>query len=373
MTFHADLADLLTTHGPVASVYLQSPSAVEDARGRLDTAWTSARQELEAAGADDATVKALDDLVGRVTPRASTLVAFAAGGQVLHASQHPEAMDRSVVRVGDLPVLTPILSWRADHPSHVVVRVDREGADITAYERAEAVAESTVEGETQHANRVQAGGWSQRRYQQRAENQWETNAKAVAEQVEEAARLVDARLVVVTGDVRMVQLLTEHLSPPVRELAHTVGGGRGEEAATETFDDAVEEAVTAVTARTLADLLATFAEERGQADRAADGREATVTALQSGQVRTLLLTDPTGGGRVAGDEEDDTLWYGPEPTMLATSKQALDVMGVDEPRQGPATDVLVRAAIGTGADVRLVPPEAAEAPTEGVGAILRWS
>lgn len=39
------------------------------------------------------------------------------------------------------------------------------------------------------------------------------------------------------------------------------------------------------------ELLETFSQERGQHDRAADGPQQTVEALQKGQVRTLILTD----------------------------------------------------------------------------------
>jgi hypothetical protein len=374
MTDYSDLQNLLSISAPIASVYLESPSAVEDARERLDTAWKTVRRDLTDSGCDDPTLEALDRLVSNVKPEGATLVAFAAEGRVLRAKHHPDRVDRSFSRYGALPVVAPIVSWRQDRPSHVVVRVDREGADITAYERTEVAAEGTVEADTHHANRVSTGGWSQRRYQQRAENQWESNAKAVAEQVELAVKEVDAQLVLVTGDVRMVQFLNEHLHESARDLVHTVDGGRGAEAATDTFDEEVERSLAAVVAGQLTELLATYAEERGQADRAADGIEATVTALQSGQVQTLLLTDATAGGRRVVDEEDDrTLWYGPEPTMLATSRQALEGLGIDEIEQGPLVDVMLRAALGTSADVRLVPADAEGRPTEGVGAVLRWA
>ncbi len=45
----------------------------------------------------------------------------------------------------------------------------------------------------------------------------------------------------------------------------------------------------------------------------------------------------------------------------------------DDVREGPLVDVLLRAAIGTGADARLVPAEMAEAPQQGVGALLRYA
>jgi hypothetical protein len=374
MTHYSDLSELLSAPGPIASVYLESPSAVEDGRERLETAWKSVRRDLQDAGADAGSLDALDRLVSGVKPTGATFVAFAGQGQVLRAKHHPDRIDRSFSRYGPLAVVSPIVSWRQDRPSHVVVRMDREGADITAHERYEVTAEGTVEADTQHTNRVASGGWSQRRYQQRAENQWETNAKAVAEQVETAVKAVDAELVLVTGDVRMVQFLNEHLHETVRELVHTVEGGRGVEAATDTFDEEVERALAALVARRTEALLATFAEERGQADRAAEGVESTVTALQSGQVQTLLLTDTTAGGSIAADVDDQrTLWFGPEPTMLATSRQALDALGVDDLREGPLVDVLLRAALGTSAEVRLVPPAADGAPTEGVGAVLRWA
>ena len=53
--------------------------------------------------------------------------------------------------------------------------------------------------------------------------------------------------------------------------------------------------------------------------------------------------------------------------MLAC--QAVIDLGGDEPQEGSAVDVLIRAALGTGAAVRVVP---AQALPEQVGAILRW-
>src|SRR5437764_181382 len=71
------------------------------------------------------------------------------------------------------------------------------------------------------------GGWSQRRYQNRAENLWEQNAKSVADQVASLVDETGARLVVVAGDVRAVQLLREHLAAPVLDLVREIDGSRG--------------------------------------------------------------------------------------------------------------------------------------------------
>jgi hypothetical protein len=45
-------------------------------------------------------------------------------------------------------------------------------------------------------------------------------------------------------------------------------------------------------------------------------------------------------------------------------------MGVDDPQEGRLVDVLIRAAFGTGAGVRIVP--AGGPGKDGVGAILRF-
>jgi hypothetical protein len=46
-------------------------------------------------------------------------------------------------------------------------------------------------------------------------------------------------------------------------------------------------------------------------------------------------------------------------------------MGVDEPQEARLVDVAVRAALGTGAGVRILPD--GDVPTGRLGAILRWS
>jgi hypothetical protein len=43
------------------------------------------------------------------------------------------------------------------------------------------------------------------------------------------------------------------------------------------------------------------------------------------------------------------------------------------PSSGPIVDVLLRAAIGTGADVQLVAHELDQAPHGGAGALLRYA
>ncbi|MDP9119198.1 MAG: hypothetical protein M3M93_02835 [Actinomycetota bacterium] len=56
---------------------------------------------------------------------------------------------------------------------------------------------------------------------------------------------------------------------------------------------------------------------------------------------------------------------------LYPSDRELKELGVDSPEQGPARDVLVRAALGTGAGIRVL--DDADRLEDGAGALLRWT
>jgi hypothetical protein len=87
----------------------------------------------------------------------------------------------------------------------LIADITSAGADMAAD------ADNELEGETQDIARSAPGGWSQRRFQQRAENAWEDNARGVADEVAHLARAIDARFVAVAGDVRATAFLVEHL------------------------------------------------------------------------------------------------------------------------------------------------------------------
>jgi hypothetical protein len=79
----------------------------------------------------------------------------------------------------------------------------------------------------------------------------------------------------------------------------------------------------------------------------------------------LLLSDDP--------DEQRSLWIGRQPELVSADEQGLPALGVEDPVRAPARDALVRAAIGTGAGVRMLDPEAGDLPRDGVGALLRWS
>lgn len=356
------LADALAHPGPFASVYLNTEGAVEDAPQRLGIRWKNIRRHLAERGAPERVLSAIDPVVDGAHVAGEMLVVLATSEGVVLARHEPALPDREVGSWGALPRLAPLLSAHQAAIPHVVVLTDRIGADMVAYRRDHDDIERTLDGRDLHVTRSAPGGWSQRRFQQRAENVWETNASDVADALVRLADDTGASAVVVAGDVRAVQLLLQALPVRVSQLVTTVDGSRAAGAA-----DAVAGHVEAVLDGLVEDrsaaLLATFAEELGQGDRAADGPEPTFDALAHAQVHTLLVHDDPGDRRTA--------WWSPSPTDVALHKATLGAMGVDDPHEARLVDVAVRAALGTGGAVRVVPTPAGL--TGGIGAILRYT
>ena len=362
-----DLSTVLTADGPFVTVHVGAESAVEQAAERYQLAWKNLVRELEDSGVPERVREVLDAARGEHSDgEARLVVASLATGEVLLSEPVSTRPVTDQVHVGPLPHLLPLLTDLTAQVPHVVVHTDRTGADVSAYFDSDQVAdEVTVKGRTLHLKKVPGGGWAHHRYQHRTENQWRENAKEIRETVMQLAEQVDAQLIIGVGDERELVYVKEGLSQPWDARWVEVPGGRGHDGSEQLVEQRVRDVVSRHVAADTLSLLEEFAQERGQVSRACDGFEDVVAALRKAQVQTLLLTtaaDPAA-----------TLWYGPDPAVLGTTREQVASLGVETPQEGPLAEVLLRAALATGADVQLVPHEPDEAPNGGVGAVLRYA
>jgi release factor family 2 len=359
-----DLAELVRRAGPFLSVYLNTERNLANAAQRSVARWKTVRTDLPDKVVPGAVLERIDEIVTEAHLEGDGLVVIADAEEILHVEHGPALGRNDEARWGPIPRLLPIIRWRQSEPTYVVVMTDRTGADLFGFRRGSPDLHAEVEGEHDEIRKVQAGGWSQRRYQQRAEDSWEQNAEQVAERVTRLVDQIKPVFVAVAGDVRAVALLRESLPERVGELVHVI---EKEIPRKLEEDDPVPEDVWALVQQhvreTTEALLARFEQERGQHDKAVEGVEATARALAMAQVAVLLIAD--------GSEDDRQLWFGPDPALLAPNDQELKELGVDSPVQGPAKDVLTRAALGTGSGIRVL--EDSKVVDEGVGALLRWS
>jgi hypothetical protein len=359
----SELVELAHASGPFATVYLTTEAEIENAAPRSELRWKALREHLTNEGAATDVLAAIDPSVVNAHRFGQCLAVVANTTGVVHVEHHQEPPKRDLGRWSPLPSLAPLIEWRQSSPPHVVVLADRRGADLFVFRPGAADGHREAGGASDPLTRSAPGGWSQRRYQQRAENTWERNADDVAK---ELARLVDesaARVVIAAGDVRALQLLQEALPDEITSILELVDGGRSPDGSLGSIADDVVRLVATVAARDTVAIVEKFREERGQADRAAEGPAATLAALAASQVEVLLVHDDPADQRQA--------WFGEEPGQLALNPDDVRELGARMPQAARLPDVAIWAALRTGAGVRIVPQ--AGGPGDGIGAILRWS
>lgn len=364
--------------GPFLSVYLTTETSVEDAAQRSDARWGDLRRELAGKGVPGDLLQAVDEVVPAARAEGTSLGVVAAPGGDVVVDHDAGPLPADIAAWGPVPVLTPLVAWRQEHPPYVVVLADRTGADIIGVRREQPPETVTAGGQRWRASKPRAGGWAHWRMQRRVEETWSRNARAVADEVAAMAAHTGAEVVLVVGEPKALGYLRPLLASPVAALVREVSGSRPLEGPTEQTADEVARDVRSLAAEHVVAVLDSFHQHQGAHDRATDGVEDTVRALQAAQVDALLVHDHrlaggtgVGGSRTArGDPR--TAWFDTaNPAMVATDPAELRDVGVASVAQGPLVDVVVRAALVTGAAVQLVPAHGG--PAEGVGALLRWT
>jgi hypothetical protein len=348
---------------PYVSLYLETARDTEHAAKAVDLRWRQARETLEAAGADAATLDAVAEVVtdpGRAAPGRAV---FAAGGRVGYTESLP-VPPRPIAEWSPLPRALPLLFLRDEPIAHLRVLVDRQGADISVCgSRRHAM---TVRGRDWPIQKVREGGWSEPRYQRSAVETWEANAKEVADVVARQADAIDAKLIIVAGDVRAREMLLDHLPPARRERTVLAEhGGRAAGIDEDKWEVEVAGLLSSYQNTRRRGRVTSFREGHGRGDAVAGVRE-VVSALRAGQADVVLLNDPLEHG------PPGTLWFGPAPTALGETEAEARDLGIADPTPEQAGAVLVRAMVGTDVTVETVDRGELDL-TDGIGASLRFA
>ena len=328
------LHDLFDRPGPFLTVVLDTQPDVENAAHLAAQRWRAQRDEAQALGVPEAALAAVDDLVADAHHGGPALfvVADGEGGEPLLV-EHLAALPSTgaTTRWGPLPSVVPLLADRQARLPHVIVRCDREGADILAVDADGRGEEASVKGGSRPYRHARSVGWRERAGWDRAQRHLAATAEDVARLVADAAAGIDARLAIVAGDDRTVDEVVERLASKGVD-ARPVAGGRGHDGSEAQVDEAVATIVHTVAAEHEVTASRRFRDQVGTG-LAVEGEQATAAALAAGQVDVLLVHDDGGEDR--------------------------------------AVDGAVRGALATSASVVVLPAHAG--PRGGIGALLRWS
>lgn len=361
----AFLQPLYEGDAPVVSVHLDTSRAAHDADKQIALRWRAARRSLSEQGAEEADLSVLDEVAGGAPelpgPQGEAL--FASAGRLLGAFSLAEPPAADSARVLPVPDALGVAIDRDHQLPHVVVAVDREGADVEAYPAAgqEPASRRTFNGSTLHITRVRGGAEAQASYHRRSVNLWTENTGQAAEDVRDAAAEVGAEVILVAGDPKAVGLLREHLTtrPPAGRVVYVEGGRADASALTglrASVDDAMREAMTERHRRTLGDLEARFA-----GGEALQGFPAVKEALSEGRVETLFLAAARAGDPALFASRRDPRALGTDPAAFG-----------DDPTvfTAPAGLLLLRSAVFQDAGfTELLPPARC---TDGAAALSRF-
>jgi hypothetical protein len=375
-----DLRPVVSGLGPFLGVHLPLEPATEESASEIALRWRAGRSRAAEAGTPEPLLAVVDGLLEGAQRLGAGLSVIAGAGGDVHVSHTPVPPPFEIVRWEAVPSLAPLVAVRQQLQPHVVALVDRVGADLAVRRTGGsgdgldgidgiAEAEETVEGEDYPIRKTSGGGWSQRRYQQHAEETWHHNMSDVADEVATLAERSDARVVAIGGDERAVGLVLDQLPTAVRDLVRRISATRAADGSTDQLDDEVADVVREWTDSQLARTLELYEQELGQNDRATAGARDTLSALREARVAVLLV--------VLDASDERRAWVGASPDQVGTAPDELAAGLPAEvqaaARSAPLVDVAVTAAIATGADVRVVPESARSGRLpEGLGALLRW-
>jgi peptide subunit release factor 1 (eRF1) len=355
---------------PVISLYL---NAEADQHGKVDVD-RFLRRELPARGrtfepgsADresyDRDAERIQSWVAEnLSPSANGVAIFACAGadDFFEAVQLEAPVKEHRLYVYNQPQLYELSRITDAYQRYAAVVLDSQLSRIFVFALGGTVGEAQVQGES--VNRTQAGGWSQARYQRRANNQRQQHAKDTVAALERIVKEEEIGYIVLAGDEVIIPTFREELPQHLQDKL---------------VEDVLRLDITAPEHEVLdATLGAMIAEDRredaDQARRAIEGYRSgglgvaglgpTIAALIRGQVGELLIS-----------EEFELRYQEPLPRNSPLIPPELAVALPEEQETVDLADELVTRAKSTGAEVSFIENPTYLAEVDGVAGLLRFT
>ncbi len=302
----------------------------------------------------------LDDEVNRSS---NGLAIFAsAGANLFEAIQVDAPIEQHWLFVGSVPHLYPLARLIDSYPRYAALILDTNKAQIFVFGLG--TTERTEQVTNQKTRRTSKGGWSQARYQRRADNIHLHHIKEVIETLDKLVREEGLQHVVIAGDEVALNLLREQLPQALAEkVVDSAKWDRsaGEAEILKVSLEALREKDAETDAEKVEELLGAWR----SGGLGVAGPEATIAALQLGQVDELIIAATPDTLKPVQRLPDDSA---PGEVQAETSAP----QGAADEGRLKLSDELVTRAEQTGARIRFI--ENADLLTDigGVGALLRF-
>ena len=298
-----------------------------------------------------------------VDQSANGLAIFASSGVEFFEAIPLEApFTNNELFIGSVPHLYPLARIIDTYPRYAAVMLDTNKARIMVFGLAATERDEKIQNEK--TRRSQKGGWSQARYQRRAENFHLHHIKEVVETLDKIVREENINHIVVAGEEVAVPIFREqlpkHLEEKIVDVVALQRNAPGDNIL-ETTMAALREKDAETDAEKVDELLNAW--QSGGLGVA--GPEATLSALQLGQVDELIITATPELLKPVQKLPEDAA---PGEVQASTSAP----QGTADEKRLKLADELVTRAHQTGARIRFIEDDNLLAGIGGVGALLRF-
>lgn len=284
------------------------------------------------------------------------------GSDLFEAVQLDAPLDQHWLFVGSVPHLYPLARLIDTHPRYAAVLLDTNRAQIFVFGLG--TTERTEQVKNAKTRRTSKGGWSQARYQRRADNVHVNHIKEVIETLERLVREEALQHVVVAGEEIALSILREQMPKELAEKVidmATLGRDASEGEILAASLDALREKDAETDAEKVEELIGAWR----SGGLGVAGPESTMSAFQLGQVDELIIAASPETLKPVQTLPEDAA-----PGEIAADTSA--PQGVADEGRLKLSDELVTRAQQTGARIRFIEDAALLSGIGGVGALLRF-
>ena len=293
------LRSIYDSTGPFSTVYLEGRSPAEDAEQQVRLRWDDLKGRLEQAGASEAAVEALENVVivediTEVQTDGRVLVANDSG--VLLNEPWDAALGAGdAAHVSDQPELGDYLRLRAQSVSMLVAIADQQGAVVREvigsprHDPAEGSEETLAGATDEPVHKPRGGALSHKQIQRRADELVKQNAKDIADRLETLSKKQDPDVLVLAGEVQGRTALREELPTALIEILRDVDSGGVQDDGAE---NALAEELQAVAGSVAAERARETAERLEYSlahNLAVQGAERVARAAEMGAIESVVL------------------------------------------------------------------------------------
>jgi hypothetical protein len=294
----------------------------------------------------------------------------------------------TAVTPGPIAAIADLVRVSEDMPSYAVLLADQENARLTFFRHANPARTVKIEGSS-YPRHQQQGGWSQRRYQARAEEKVEAFARDVAEETRKELDAQGVNRLVLAGAEEMLVALDSAFHQTVKD--HVVGTIHLDmRASTEDILAASEPVIAKAERSEEQAAVEQMSDGVGAGTYGAGGAADVLTALQAGQVMMLVMNDDFQGEGWA-DFTMPAFGVGDLPTSHPLGGERSNLVPVDlrnmmatlAVQSGAVVEVVHTGVSDDDEDFETVPQAGGNLPRSraaialdafgGVGAVLRYA